>query len=114
MLSLFPELLFLSPFAAFLIRISVGALLGYAAYRHFSDTALSIRILAGVQAIAAALMIVGAHTQAVAIFALLLALTSLATENRRIYPKTTLALAAVMAFTLTITGPGPFAFDLPL
>ncbi|MFZ2886756.1 MAG: hypothetical protein WA021_02975 [Minisyncoccia bacterium] len=114
MLSLFPELLYLSPMAAFLIRIAVGLLLAYAAYRHMSDTALWVRILAGVQAISAVLLFVGAYTQAIALFAFVLAILSLATTNRRIYPVSTLLLGAVLAFTLILTGPGPFAFDLPL
>ncbi len=114
MLSLFPDLLFLSPLAAFLIRISVGLLLMYAAYVHRSDSSIAIRVLAGVQIIAGVLLVLGAYTQAVALFALACALVSLATTNRRVYPMSTLALGAVMAFTLLITGPGPFAFDLPL
>lgn len=114
MLSLFPDLLFLSPLAAFLIRISVGILLIYAAYAHRTDSSVAIRILAGVQAIAGVLLLVGAYTQAVALFALVLGVISLSTANRRIYPLSTLALGAVMAATLLFTGPGPFAFDLPL
>lgn len=114
MLALVPDLLFLSPFAAFLIRITVSALLLIAAYRHRTDATLSIRLLAGTQAIVGVLLLLGVYTQACALFALVLALTSLITPNRRIFPKSTLALGAVMATTLLITGAGPFAFDLPL
>jgi hypothetical protein len=114
MLSLFPDLLFLSPLAAFLIRVSVGILLIYAAYEYRTDSSIAIRVLAGVQTIAGVLLLVGAYTQAVALFTFVLAVISLVTRNRRIYSLSTLALAAVMAATLLITGPGPFAFDLPL
>lgn len=114
MLSLFPELLFLAPLAAFLIRVTVGILLAYAAFRHLSDSLLMMRIVGGVQAILATLLILGTYTQAAALIALIFALISLTTSKHRVYPRSTLALAAIMAFTLLITGAGPFAFDLPL
>ncbi len=114
MLSLFPELLFLSPFAAFLIRISVALLLAYAATKHITDQPLAIKGIAVIQFVTAVLILTGTYTQAAALIALLFAIISLVTPRYRIYPRSTLALGTVMAFTLLITGPGPFAFDLPL
>jgi len=114
MLSLFPELLFLSPFAAFLIRVSIACLLAYAASKHITDSSNTVRAIAVVQGILAILLLVGAYTQVAALIAFLFALISLFTPRWRVYPKSTLALAAAMSFTLLLTGAGPFAFDLPL
>ena len=91
MLSLLPQVLFLTPLAIAVIRITLGILFLYAAWRQFPEKDVLTRILA-------------------ALIVLLVWLFS----PKRIYPVSTLLLALVMALSLVVTGPGAFAFDLPL
>jgi hypothetical protein len=115
MLSLFPGLLFLSPFAAFLIRVALAATLGASAYRHFCLRAnVYLLALTALEIVFGGMLLVGFYTQAIALTALVLFLTSLIVPPVRTLPRSTLALAAVMCLTLLLTGPGPFAVDLPL
>ena len=46
MLSIFPDLFFLAPLSAFLIRIALGIVLGYAAISHFEQKTLAARSFA--------------------------------------------------------------------
>lgn len=113
MLSVFPELLFLSPLAPLIIRVALGLLLAYATWHHVTQQSPKERvigILAGVLAIS---LIVGAWTQPASIVATLLLLAALSAGSR-ILPKSTLLLAIAMALSLIVTGPGAFAIDLPL
>lgn len=115
MLSLFPGLLFLSPFAAFLIRVALAATLGVSAYRHFCRRAvLYLLSITALEIIFGGMLLVGFYTQAIALAALVLFLTTIFMPPVRTLPRSTLALAAVMCVTLLLTGPGPFAVDLPL
>lgn len=114
MLTLFPQLLFLAPMAAFAIRVALVVLIVLAAWKHVGSRDITLKTL-GVFEIAIALgLLVGAWTQAAALFGALLITLSLAFPKLRIYPLSTTILALVMIATLVVTGPGAFAFDLPL
>lgn len=122
MLSLFPELLFLSPLAAFLIRISVAIMCALALYYQYQKRAELSPTLAmisfPVHALLAVFLAIGLYTQAAALVAALSALVGIfppaIVRPFIVFPKSAIALFIIMAFTLVLTGPGPFAFDLPL
>ncbi len=118
MLSLFPELLFLAPLSAVLIRMAAAFTFGYIATKRLSAPSL-IRGLGIVEGLTAALLFVGLYTQAAAILGLILALVHLSVPRFRVLPTSTILLIAVMCASLLVTGPGPFtlsigAFVLPL
>lgn len=113
MLSYFPELLYLAPFAALIIRIAVATILGIIALHGIRAENTWTRASGVVTGLAALFLLAGALTQPMALIALLSLVESLARADRPL-PKSTLWLALVMSVTLLITGPGPFAFDLPL
>lgn len=116
MLSFFPEILFLSPFAAVLIRITLAVLLAYDGWNMFSQSGISARVGSVCAFLFAGLLFVGAWTQLAAL------MYAIAFTIYLVYPygpksslpKSTIALAIVLALTLVVTGPGPLAFDLPL
>lgn len=113
MLSLFPELLFLAPLSAFLIRLAVSIAMGYLAYRHAIMPGAAFKILCIVEGVAAVLLIAGGYTQAAALVGLILVGVNLLTPAR-ILPRSTLLLLGLMCLSLLMTGAGAFAFDLPL
>lgn len=114
MLSLFPELLFLSPFAAFLIRIALAAVFGYGAFSRVRSGALLLKIFGAVDALLAAAFLIGFSTQLAAILGTICTVAWLMKPDWSPYPKSTAALALVMCISLLVLGAGPFAFDLPL
>lgn len=114
MLSLFPELLFLAPFSAFLIRISVAVVLAMIAQQRIKRGDSYSVALGAVEAVLAIMLFVGVYTQAAALTVLVLALVSLFSPTIRTAPRSTLSLIAIMCVTLLLSGSGPFAFDLPL
>ncbi len=114
MLSLFPQLLFLSPFAALAIRITLGLLFAFAAWQHLSRRDSLSRSLGTFELALAIVLSIGAWTQAVALVGFLGMAAGLAIPKIRAYPISTVLLALVMSATLIVTGAGAFAFDLPL
>lgn len=114
MLSLLPELLFLAPLSAFIIRVVVGISLGIVAYRHILVPTTILRVIGIIEGVTALLLIVGAYTQGAAIVAFLLIGTSIFLPAWRKFPRSTLLLLGILSFSLILTGAGPFAFDLPL
>ena len=114
MLSLFPELLFLAPLAAFVIRVAAGLMIARIAYRHVFTPTTAMRILGIVEGVVAILLIAGAYTQPAALVAALIIAITLFLPTYRTLPRSTLALLLVMTLSLLVTGAGPFAFDLPL
>jgi hypothetical protein len=113
MLSYFPELLYLAPFAGVLLRLAVALVLGTLALHALRGENIWMRLSGVVSGLAALFLIAGALTQPMALIALLSIIESLVRGDRAL-PKSTLGLALVMSVALLITGPGPFAFDLPL
>ncbi len=114
MLSLFPQLLFLSPFAALAIRLALAAFLVLAAWQHMAHRDSLTRTLSVVEVAVAISLLVGAWTQIAALIGLVVVAAGLFVPKMRHYPMTTAILMCVMLATLVVTGPGAFAFDLPL
>ena len=116
MLSLFPEILFLSPFAPLIIRVALALLMLYDGYVLLGRSQTQARVAALCSFIVAALFFVGAWTQLAAILFAVAFLVYLIFPYGpgTSMPRSTIALAIVMALTLVLTGPGAYAFDLPL
>ena len=115
MLSLFPELLFLAPLSALLIRASIAVLFALGAYDRFRGSSSAVwYVLAILEALAALSLSLGYWAQAGALLALALIALSLVLPTLRRYPISTLLLLFVMCLSILVTGPGAFAFDLPL
>lgn len=135
MLSLFPQLLFLSALAPTLLRVAAGVYLLLLAYRTASArerfaslqypiignpptwliTCAAI-LLAGISIS----LVVGFWTQAAALLGALSALKLLILPQRMLSPiatytqRSTMMLLLALCLSLVITGAGAFAFDLPL
>lgn len=114
MLTLFPSLLFLGPFSAFLIRLAVAGTFGYLAFRHVISPGFALKVLSIVEGVAAVLLFTGGYTQAAALLCIALVILHLFSGTIRRLPRSTLILIGIMSLSLLLTGPGPFAFDLPL
>lgn len=132
MLSVFPEILFLSPLAPTLLRLSSGVIFLMIAWKHYEEReaigatefsvigrGIWIPLFAAVIELGVSLaLIIGMYTQAVAILGALLALKHFIWN--RAYPqlfplsRISSALLFVICLSLIVTGAGAFAFDLPL
>ena len=132
MLSLFPQILFLAPFSATLLRLAAGSIFLAIAWIHYSRQeelgkenfivighGAWIPIFAAlVEFLAGGMLILGVYTQAVALIGTLLALKHFVWQGRypqffRV-PRSTSALLFAICLGLVVTGAGAFAFDLPL
>jgi hypothetical protein len=114
MLSLFPELLFLAPFSGLLMRIALGFVFGVVAWERMRNDKMSLKILGCVDALLAVFFIIGLYAQAAALAGFICTLVWLFVPAWRPLPLSTTALVNILALSLLVTGPGPFAFDLPL
>ena len=114
MLSIFPEILFLSPFAALFLRVAAGAVFGYAASRHIAQGDLLSRGVGGIEIICAVLLFAGLYTQPAAILGIALFLVHASIPRLRVVPVSAGFLLLTICISLLLTGPGAFAFDLPL
>ena len=132
MLSLFPDLLFLAPVSATILRIAAGIVFLSLAWTHWQKRdemgqisfllvgrgtwipvfASIIELVIGVG------LILGFYAQAVALLGALAALKSFVWKRRYsgIFPlsRTESLLVFVICISLVFTGAGAFAFDLPL
>lgn len=114
MLSLFPELLFLAPFSALALRLSIAVLLSLTAWGHVSRPRMLMRAWALGEVVLAAALLVGAWTQPAALIAAVWLFSSIFVRDMRLFSRSTIILAIVVCLSLAVTGPGAFAFDLPL
>ena len=114
MLSLFPEVLFLAPLSATLIRIALSCVFAYTAWHRISDSSTTLRIFGVIDAIIAIALLIGMYTQLAALVGALCTALWLFTPSWRPLPVSAVALALVMCLSLIVTGSGPLAFDLPL
>ncbi|MCE9541666.1 hypothetical protein K8R03_03895 [Candidatus Kaiserbacteria bacterium] len=114
MLSLFPQLLFLAPFSALIIRLALFAFLAYTAWKHVSRRDSFLGTWSIVEIGVAAALGIGLWVQVAALAALVLVLLALFVPSMRILPSSTLLLMCVLSLSLFVTGAGAFAFDLPL
>lgn len=132
MLSLFPQILFLSPLAPTLLRFAAGVVFLLAAWTHYDKreelgresfivvgTGLWIPIVTSLVELGIAVgFVFGAYTQAVAIAGALAAMKYFFWKRR--YPnffplsRSASALLFAICLSLVVTGPGAFALDLPL
>lgn len=114
MLALFPEILFLAPFSALALRLTLAVLLSLAAWQKASSSSFDQKVFAAAEIAVAIALAAGVWTQAAALCALALFVAALFLDRSRVFPKSTILLAIVMCFSLLVTGPGALAFDLPL
>lgn len=125
MLSLLPELLNYSFLSTALLRIVLGLIMLWQAGRHFRRRHGhgTFMLLALIELVIAALLIVGLYTQAAALLLVVLSLGSIvlnyhhrdnAHDGDTAHYLAFHVLLAITALTLTTLGPGAWAFDLPL
>lgn len=114
MLSLFPQLLFLSFYAAFLIRVALAVVFAYSAYVRIPHAQTMLKVFGVIDGVIALALLVGFYTQLAALLGALCTIAWLVRADWNPYPKTTTTLALVMCLSLLVLGAGPFAFDLPL
>jgi len=131
MLSVFPEILFLSPYAVTILRVAAACVFFYAgaAQIRMSPTLAQVPLpLIGsgmwivwtsviFHLIVGALLFAGAYTQVAALAGMVGAAFSLtigAAYLERILSRGAVALTIVILSSLLLTGAGALAFDLPL
>lgn len=114
MFSLFPELLFLTPFSALMLRAVLATVLVLSAWRHGRSSDTRLRVLGVVEAGTAAALALGAQAQGAALAAAALLVLELSISRARAFPLSTLWLTLALAVSILITGAGAVAFDLPL
>lgn len=114
MLSIFPQLLFLAPFSAFLIRIALALVFAYSAWNLLKQPDMFSRGIAVVEVALAALLIAGAWTQVATLAALVVIGIHFFVPRIRVVALGTALLSVALSLSLLVTGAGAFAFDLPL
>ena len=114
MLSVFPEILFLSPLAATLLRLALAAVFARAAWVHAQRGDTASRTLAFAEVAVALALLLGAWTQPAALAGAIIAAVWIFQRAARATPFSSALLALAISLSLVLTGPGAFAFDLPL
>lgn len=114
MLSVFPDILFLAPLSAFLIRAALAVVFAYAAWKHFSRAENPSRALAAIEILSAISIGAGAKMQIGALAGAFIIIFWLMRASARPVARGTALLALVMCISLLVTGSGAIAFDLPL
>ncbi len=133
MLSLLPQILFLSPLAITLLRVVLALYIAYIAWYVLDrggdiartrlpiigfPPAWIIWLSALLAAAIAALIFVGAWVQVAAICAFILSVKHLIAVKSYAsilpFPRSTYILMAIISLSLVFMGAGAFAFDLPL
>ncbi len=132
MLSVFPQILFLTPLAITLLRFSAGLTFAYLAYLHLSNrraasdelssliggARIIIYIYSAIELFIAVSLFGGAWTQPAALLGFVVALKMLFIRHKmhelKPLAQSTYVLLAVICLALVFTGAGAFAFDLPL
>lgn len=114
MLSLFPQILFLAPFSASLIRLALACVFFLMAWKHFAAPENSLRALGVLEIALSAALVLGTWTQGVALLGAARIFLDIFIPRLRVLPLSTTLLSLVMLLSLVVTGAGVFAFDLPL
>ncbi len=133
MFNVFPELLFLSFFAPFLLRVVLGlVLLSFSVKRlyrrrgefedvflaHFPSSGKTILWTLGIfEFVFGAGLLVGAYTQIAALGIILLSIIAVSCKNTPLLfgnNRLVYSFMLVISLSLLISGAGAFAFDLPL
>lgn len=114
MLSLFPEILFLAPFSAFVIRVAVALMFANVAWTRLGSADRALKTFAYIDVLISLSLLLGLYTQLAALIGLLCTAAWLLVPKWCPLPRSTVVLLLVMCLSLLVTGPGPFGFDLPL
>ena len=114
MLSVFPNILFLAPFSAFLIRVALALIFVFAASKHWYRAGIISKTFASVELAAAISIGAGALAQAGALAGAIIVIYWLARPAIRPVSFIAILLSLVLSVSLLLTGAGPFAFDFPL
>src|SRR3989339_1083019 len=114
--SLFPELFNFSFLTPFILRIALGVpLIKHGVGKIISQEKMPQRILGGIVFLSGIFLVIGLFTQAAAIAVSLIIIASsiiMGGKHPRSWTERFIKLA--IAVSLILTGPGLFAFDLPL
>lgn len=114
--SLFPELFNFSFIAPFILRIALGVPLikhGFGKATHKNKT--HQRILGGIVFLSGVLLVIGLFTQAAALaVSFIIIVNSIIMRGQHPHSLTERLIKLAIAVSLILTGPGIFAFDLPL
>lgn len=110
MLSIFPSLLAYHLLAPVLLRLVAGGLLAWHGYQSTRALEPKRRLAGWVELALAVLLVIGLWTQPAA---LLMAILILIRPDRQISWQAQALMLAILV-SLALTGPGLFAFDLPL
>ena len=120
MLSAFPSLLSYSELSPFLIRLALGAVFVYWAYKILRNTnsAAKLKAIALIEGVSGVLLVIGLWTQ---VAALVVGVDLLIRLGNKIMKKQFLTtgvnyylILLVLAISCLITGAGWYGFDLPL
>lgn len=116
MLNPFPELLFLAPLSATLLRAAAAAVFLLAGVAHARGTEAVPRryVLAVVEILIGLSLAFGFYTQVGALIGILVSLAWLIVSTLRPTPMSTALLTLVLCLSLLLSGAGPLSFDLPL
>ena len=114
MLSVFPDILFLSPFAMLFMRLAAATVFGYAAWQHIPQASMLARVVAVLEIVCAALLLVGLYTQPAALLGIAMFFLYTFIPSLRTVPTSTNLLLLVLCASLLLSGAGALAFDLPL
>ena len=115
-LSLFPQILFLGPlFAPLLFRLLIG---GFIIFRGWQRHNKTYKWACFVYALPGLMLILGLYTQALAIVGVLVLGLDYYVDKKTTQPSLDtillFAFCVIILISLIFTGPGLFAFDLPI
>ncbi|MEK7130995.1 MAG: hypothetical protein AAB924_01345 [Patescibacteria group bacterium] len=115
MLSLFPDLFNFSILAPFILRIALGVpLINHGLNKVIIKGKFSQRILGGIVFLSGILLVIGLFTQVSAIVVSLIIIVNSIVGQQDKKPLSDRLIRLAIAISLILTGPGIFAFDLPL
>ncbi|KKT21108.1 MAG: hypothetical protein UW04_C0011G0017 [Parcubacteria group bacterium GW2011_GWB1_43_8] len=114
--SLFPELFNFSFLAPFVLRIALGVpLIKHGFGKAIAKEKTPQRILGGIVFLSGIFLVIGLFTQAAAIaVSLIIIVSSIIVGGKHPRSWTERLIKLAIAVSLILTGPGMFAFDLPL
>ena len=115
MFSLLPELLFLAPLGALIIRAAAAAAFAVAAYSHLKEGRSIAWYAFGIAEVAVVLSLAfGVGAQAGALLGMVVVAFSYFMPGTRTIPGSTSLILLAMCLSILVTGAGAFAVDLPL
>lgn len=114
--SLFPELFNFSFIAPFILRIALGIpLIKHGFGKIINGEKTPQKILGGIVFLSGILIVIGLFTQASAmVVSLIIVISSIIMRGQHPRSWTERLVKLAIAVSLILTGPGIFAFDLPL